>query len=64
MSFSRVLSVGLLLAMLVLSGCSSIMEMLPVGQGPGPDELKKSPCACVELPQAPIPSAWLVHQST
>lgn len=43
----------LLLALLALplAACSSDRVPEPVGIGGDVDELKKSPCACLELPQ-------------
>lgn len=45
----------------LLSGCGNVMGSSsanePVGIGPGRDEYKKSPCACVTLPQAPPDAA-------
>lgn len=40
----------LIAALLMLSGCfGSYYEPEPVGIGKGSDELKLSPCACMEL---------------
>lgn len=36
-------------SLLLLGACSS-MTPAPVGIGSGPHELKRSPCACVEIP--------------
>lgn len=38
---------------LVLSGCGTTASE-PKGIGTGPDALKESPCACTEIPMAPI----------
>jgi hypothetical protein len=43
------------LAGFVLSGCASGQSRqneMPVGIGPSPNQLKQSPCACIELPNA------------
>ncbi|MDR0483928.1 MAG: hypothetical protein LBH40_01425 [Alphaproteobacteria bacterium] len=37
-----------LILMGILSGCSSNLEK-PVGIGSGRDDLKKSPCACLDI---------------
>jgi hypothetical protein len=53
--------IALAFAALALAGCDlfrSTMEPLPVGQGGGPNALKKSPCVCIELQQSPIPQEW------
>lgn len=40
-------------ACLALSGCGSeVKSEFPVGIGTGPNSLKASPCACLELPNA------------
>jgi hypothetical protein len=39
-----------LLAMLALEACSSSRVGDPVGPGTGINELKRSPCACFEIP--------------
>lgn len=36
---------------LTLSACGSTTVPEPVGIGSDIDELKKSPCACIEIPQ-------------
>jgi len=46
------------LAILVVS-CGSIYEKEPVGIGTDYSELKKSPCACLELELAPTLPSWL-----
>lgn len=38
------------LALLALSACSSTRSPDPVGIGEGVNELKRSPCACTEIP--------------
>lgn len=38
-------------AVTLLSGCaSSSYTQYPIGIGPGPNALKRSPCACILLP--------------
>jgi len=44
----------------VLVACGSIYEQEPVGIGKDYSELKKSPCACLELKKAPELPEWLV----
>ena len=41
-----------------LNACGSIYEKEPVGIGPDWSELKKSPCACLQLEKAPALPAW------
>ncbi|MGN0919157.1 MAG: hypothetical protein ACI4OR_00115 [Alphaproteobacteria bacterium] len=45
---------------LVLAACGSVYEQEPVGIGKDYSELKKSPCACLELKKAPELPEWLV----
>jgi uncharacterized protein YceK len=42
----------------LVAGCSSILEPQPVGQGTGNSELKRSPCACIQVPQEPAPPGY------
>jgi len=49
----------LILAGLVIVACGSIYEEEPVGIGRDYSELKKSPCACLELKKAPQLPEWL-----
>ncbi len=49
----------LVLAVLALVACGSIYEQEPVGIGKDYSELKKSPCACLELKKAPELPEWL-----
>ena len=50
--------IGLFLAGVVLTACGSVYEKEPVGIGPEYSELKKSPCACLELKKAPKLPEW------
>ena len=43
---------------IVLAACGSVYEKAPVGIGPEYSELKKSPCACLELKKAPELPEW------
>ncbi len=47
------------LGAIVLGACNSLYEREPVGIGPDYSELKKSPCACLELKKAPELPDWL-----
>ena len=42
----------------VLAACGSVYEKAPVGIGTEYSELKKSPCACLELKKAPEVPEW------
>ena len=50
----------LVLSVLGIVACGSIYEPEPVGIGRDYSELKKSPCACLELKKAPGLPEWLV----
>lgn len=41
------------------AACGSVYEKEPVGIGPDYSELKKSPCACLELDKVPALPDWL-----
>lgn len=43
---------------LAAAACQSIYEAETVGIGPDYSELKKSPCACLQLDQAPELPEW------
>lgn len=36
---------------MTVSACGTVNSLEPIGIGPDRDELKRSPCACTELPQ-------------
>ena len=55
----KILCLLLLLGALVVAACGSIYEEEPVGIGREYSELKKSPCACLELKKAPELPEWL-----
>ncbi len=57
--YIALLVVALIVIALIVVGCGSIYENPPVGIGREFSELKKSPCACLELKKASLP-AWLV----
>ena len=48
-----------IITMLIIGACNSIYEREPVGIGRDYSELKKSPCACLELKKAPELPEWL-----
>ena len=54
----KIVLIGLVLGAVVLTACGSIFEKEPVGIGPEYSELKKSPCACLELKKAPKVPEW------
>ncbi len=47
------------LAVLALVACGSVYEKETVGIGPDYSELKKSPCACLELKRVPKTVSWI-----
>ena len=49
----------LVITSIILGACGSIFEQEPVGIGKDYSELKKSPCACLELKKAPELPDWL-----
>ena len=49
----------LILGALVVVACGSIYEPSEVGIGTDYSELKRSPCACLELKKAPQLPDWL-----
>lgn len=50
---SKIFYVVIALVGVVLAACGSVYEKAPVGIGMEYSELKKSPCACLELKKAP-----------
>ena len=48
---ARHLALAAILAAAALAGCSTDKTPEPVGIGTGVHDLKRSPCACVEIPQ-------------
>ena len=56
----KIVLVLFVLTAFVLMACGSIYEQEPVGIGKDYSELKKSPCACLELKKAPELPEWLV----
>jgi len=56
----KILIVFLAFISLILMACGSLYEQEPVGIGKDYSELKKSPCACLELKKAPKLPEWMV----
>ena len=56
----KLLYLFLILGGLLVVACGTIYEPEPVGIGREYSELKKSPCACLELKKAPQLPDWLV----
>lgn len=54
--FFALLTLGLIA---FAAACGSVYEKEPVGIGPDYSELKKSPCACLELEKMPQLPDWL-----
>lgn len=46
------------LGALIVAACGSVYEKETVGIGPDYSELKRSPCACLELKKAPELPEW------
>ena len=56
----KILLILLAFTGLALMACGSLYEQEPVGVGKDYSELKKSPCACLELKKAPALPEWMV----
>ena len=56
----KILLMVFALGCFVLMACGSLYEQEPVGIGRDYSELKKSPCACLELKKAPQLPEWMV----
>ena len=54
----KIIYISLVLGGVFLAACGSIYEKAPVGIGVEYSELKKSPCACLELKKAPEVPEW------
>lgn len=54
----HLLLLGILGLIVLMAACGSVYEKEPVGIGPDYSELKKSPCACLELKKAPKLPEW------
>lgn len=55
---TKYLAIILGVSALILAACGSIYEKETVGIGPDYSELKKSPCACLQLEKAPALPVW------
>jgi len=55
---TKFLIVAVAVCSLILMACGTVYEKEPVGIGPDWSELKKSPCACLQLEKAPEVPAW------
>ncbi len=44
----------------VVAACGSVYEQEPVGIGADYSELKKSPCACLEIEKTPALPSWFL----
>lgn len=56
----KALFLFLILGGLLIVACGTIYESDPIGIGREYSELKKSPCACLELKKAPQLPDWMV----
>ena len=54
----KIIYITLVIGAVVLAACGSVYEKSPVGIGVEYSELKKSPCACLELKKAPELPEW------
>ncbi len=55
----KVFCLFLILSALLVVACGTMYEPEPVGIGRDYSELKRSPCACLELKKAPQLPDWL-----
>ena len=56
----KILYLFLILGGLLIVACGTIYEPEPVGIGREYSELKRSPCACLEIKKAPQLPDWMV----
>lgn len=49
---------GIMGIIALAAACGSVYEKETVGIGPDYSQLKKSPCACLELKKAPVLPEW------
>lgn len=56
----NLLALAFLSIIAVLAACGSVYEKEPVGVGADYSELKKSPCACLEIEKAPKLPSWFL----
>ena len=57
---SKIIYLFLILGGLLVIACGTIYEPEPVGIGREYSELKRSPCACLEIKKAPQLPDWMV----
>ena len=57
-NMKNIIYISLAFMAVVLVACGTIYEKAPVGIGTEYSELKKSPCACLELKKAPEVPEW------
>ena len=55
---NKIICMALVCFGVILAACGTIYEKAPVGIGTEYSELKKSPCACLELKKAPEVPEW------
>lgn len=55
---TKILAIVFGVGVLALVACGSVYEKETVGIGPDWSELKKSPCACLQLEKAPELPMW------
>ncbi len=56
----KLLVLALLGMIAVVAACGSVYEREPVGIGADYSELKKSPCACLQIEKAPALPSWFL----
>lgn len=55
-----ILSLAFLSLIALIAACGSVYEKEPVGIGADYAELKKSPCACLQIEKAPALPSWFL----
>lgn len=54
------LTLAILSLVALIAACGSVYEKEPVGIGADYSELKKSPCACLQIEKAPALPSWFL----
>ncbi len=54
------LTLAILSLVALIVACGSVYEKEPVGIGADYSELKKSPCACLQIEKAPALPSWFL----
>ncbi len=54
------LTLAILGLVALVAACGSVYEKEPVGIGADYSELKKSPCACLQIEKAPALPSWFL----